>query len=51
MKKKQAEEYFNQLKKIDKGRNIKLADLINILTGGSISTKEYYQFIDYLASN
>lgn len=51
MKKRQAEEYFGQLKKIDKDRNIKFADLINILTGGTISIKEYERFIDELKSN
>ena len=51
MKKKQAQEYFNQLKKIDQDKNIKLADLINILTGGAINTKQYYEFLDYLKSN
>lgn len=39
MKKRQAEEYFQQLKRIDKDRDIKLAELINILTGGTITVR------------
>jgi hypothetical protein len=51
MKKRQAEEYFQQLKRIDKDRDIKLAELINILTGGAITVRQFYQFTDHLKGN
>jgi hypothetical protein len=30
---------------------MKLAEIVNILTGGNVSPKNYQDFIDYLSSN
>jgi hypothetical protein len=51
MKKKQAQEYFEQLKKIERAKNITLAEIINILTGGDINTNHFKSFSAYVASN
>lgn len=51
MNKKEAEEYFEELKKMDKARTMDLPEVINILTNGSISINRAKHFISSVACN
>jgi len=46
MKKEQAREYFEQLKKIDKAKNTPLPEVINIITAGTIPITKAHKFIE-----
>ena len=50
MNKKQAEEYYEELKKMDKARTMDLCDVIHILTN-SISSEKAQEFIEHVLSN
>ena len=46
MKKEQAQEYFEQLKKLDKAKSTTLPEVINIITGGAILLQKAQKFIE-----
>ena len=51
MKRYQAEQYFEQLKKIDSDKGMTLPEMVNVLTGGGISVKHVENFVTYVTSN
>lgn len=46
MKKGQAREYFEQLKKIDKAKHTPLPQVISIITAGTIPPTQTHKFIE-----
>ena len=51
MRKQQAHQYFEHLKRIDSNNTISLTSIINIITAARITPQLFRQFTDYLKSN
>ena len=51
MRRYQAEQYFEQLKQMHQQKQMTLAQMVNVLTGGAISVDQTNQFSAYVTSN